>query len=137
MEEGRSVNLVEPDDMPEAEQEFERNSKYAPIFDEMVNTGKILVVEDSDTEELEKFRRTILEMSKRYVPEDLKLQTRISGKVMIARLTEKKERPASLGQLLNRARHKTVSELEKLGVFDLNTCGTEDVIQRYLAESVQ
>jgi len=131
MEEGRSVKLVDPNDMPEAEQEFERNSKYAKIFEEMVNTGKILVVEESDIEELEKFRRVILEMSKRYVPEDLKLQTRISANVMIARLTEKTERPASLGQLLNRARHKTVSELEKLGVFDL-TSGTEEVIRQYL-----
>ena len=134
MEEGRSVNLVDLNDMPEAEQEFERNSKYATIFEEMVNTGKILVVEESDVEELEKFRRVILEMSRRYVPEDLKLQTRISDNVMIARHTEKKERPASLGQLMNRCRHKTVSELEKMGVFEPDA---EPSIQRYLAESVQ
>lgn len=134
MEEGRSVKLVDPNDMPEAEQEFERNSKYATIFEEMVNTGKILVVEESDIEELEKFRRVILEMSKRYVPEDLKLRTRISDNVMIARLTEKKDNPASLGQLMNRTRHKTVSELEQLGVFHENA---EPSVQDYLAKSMQ
>jgi len=135
MEESVKMSLMDQDDMPEAQKEFERNSKWGDIFEEMVDSGKILVVE-GDIKELEKIQRVILEMSKRYVPEDLKAETRRTDNVLIARLTEKKERPASLGQLLNRARHKTVSELEQLGVFDL-TVGTEDVIQRYLAESVQ
>jgi len=128
------VDLKNMEEVAGAKQEFDRNAKFRPIFEEMVDTGKILVVEEEDIKELEKFQRNILEMSKRFIPDDLKLETRRRDTVLIARLTEKKNRPASLGQLMNRCRHKTVSELEQIGAFHENA---EPSIQHYLAQAMQ
>lgn len=120
------VSLVSKEDVP-AHREFERKSRFKKIFTEMAESGKILVIEEDSETELAKFQRTLHTMSKRYIPSDLKVQTRkTEPTVMIARLTEKKYKPKTLGELLYQNTVKVVADLRSLGVIKSDMSRTVD-----------
>ena len=125
------VSLVDKGDIP-AHKEFERKSRFKKIFTDMAESGKILIVEEDSQTELEKFQRTLHTMSKRYIPKDLKLQTRkTEPTVLIARLTEKKYQPKTLGELLWKKTEQVVSDLRALGVLS----SENQVVKDYLREN--
>ena len=112
--------------------EFEKPSKFKDIFVQMVETGQVLVVENEDIPELEKFQRTLYTMARRYIPKDLKLQTVRKDSVLICRLMEKKYRPKTLGQLLELTRKKVVADLQSLNLFQPNVdAQLEDYLAAY------
>jgi len=127
------VSLVEKEEINESEV-FPEKSKFKPLFSQMADTGKILVVEEENIEELEKYNRSLHTMARRYIPSELKLQTRRNGPVLIARLTDKKFKPKTLTELLNKARVKVVKDLTKLGFI---VSGREADVAQYLRDCQQ
>ncbi|HEC62117.1 MAG TPA: hypothetical protein ENI27_07675 [bacterium] len=128
------VSLVEKEEVSEYK-DFERQSKFKPLFIRMAETGKVLVVEEEDLEELKKYQRTLHTMSRRYIPKDLKLQTRMTPDgSLIARLTEKKFEPKTLGELLNIARTKVIDDLVSKQWI---ARGREADVAQYLRDSLQ
>jgi len=107
------VSLVDGEDQ---ELEFEAPNKFKVVFQEMFETGKVLVVEDDDLDKLLKFQRSLHAVSKRYTPTGLKLQTRRNDNVLIARLVTPTTEAKSLGALLQQARKKLLKDLKGLGV---------------------
>jgi len=114
--------------------EFEKPSRFKDIFVTMVESGQVLVVENDDIPELEKFQRTLYTMARRYIPKDLKLQTVRKESVLICRLMEKKYRPKTLGQLLELTRKKVVADLRTLNLFQPDV---EAQLEDYLAADPQ